>query len=1069
MLESKNDLSNSAIGNSLNSVVMEPTTVPFKLSCYAKPFVPARVINVSGDYGICNTELSNAISLDYFPQHYDKSRLNDDDNDTMSTLNNEFDDRDAYSVLNDFRIKNINKILIANLNINSLRNKINMLSDIIVDKIDILLITESKLDDSFPSSSFKIPGFSNPFRRDRSCFGGGIVLYTRSDIPSTLLTSVSLPEHVECVFIEIRLGKVKWLLGNFYNPCKNQISSNLHYLSIAIDHYFPQYDNILILGDFNSEMSEVPMIIFCESYNLKNLVKAPTCFKNPEKPSCIDLMLTNRYRSFTNTVVVETGLSDFHRMTLTALKTSFRKKTPNILAYRDYKKFSNELFQHDLKIRLQYYDVNNISFDLLNENIMLVVNKHLPIKYKYIRANQGVFMNKELRKAIMIRSKLKNKFVKTNTEVDKISYKRQRNFCANLVRKTKIAYFNNLNPSSITDNKAFWKTVRPAFTDKKCSHDDIILIDNENIISDDKQVANTFSDFFANSVQELKISFNPDLISDDCNSDDAIMKACFKFEKHPSIMKIRDIHSSSPSFSFKCISLEDMNKEIKSLDVSKATPIDSIPVRILKENSDLPDILHNNFNNSITSCVFPDTLKLADVSPIYKKGGRNDKFNYRPVSILPAISKIYERLLFYQINDFFESKLSQFQCGFRKGYSAQYCLIRMVERWKRCIDKGGASGALLTDLSKAFDCISHDLLIAKLNAYGFSYDSLKLIHSYLSVRKQRIRINSQYSLWSEIISGVPQGSILGPLIFNIDMADLFLFMDESDIANYADDNTPYALGKDIISVISKLENDSMLLFNWLGNNALKANPNKSHLILSSRDTSLMASINGIIVPNENNVNLLGITIDNELNFDKHVSNLCKQASKKLHALSRIARYIDLDKRKVLMNSFFLSQFNYCPLIWMCHSRRLNNRINRLHERSLRIVYSDDISTYEELLSRDQSFTIHERNIKYLAIELFKVKNGIAPNFMNEIFTLNENNRYCSKQIFVTNNVRTVNNGTETLSYLGPKIWLILPDDIKMSNSLTEFKNKVRHWKPKGCPCRLCKVYINQVGFIGSVT
>ena len=215
--------------------------------------------------------------------------------------------------------------------------------------------------------------------------------------------------------------------------------------------------------------------------------------------------------------------------------------------------------------------------------------------------------------------------------------------------------------------------------------------------------------------------------------------------------------------------------------------------------------------------------------------------------------------------------------GFGKCTVPNICLILMLEKWKQCIDKGGSSGALLTDLSKAFDCLSHDLLIAKLKAYGFSYEALELIYCYLSTRSQRVRINSHYSAWSEIISGVPHGSILGPLRFNVYLSNLFMFIGDSSNANYADDTTPYALGKDLNSVISKLEDDSLRLFDWLRNNILKANPNKSHLLLNSCDTSLVASINGNHISNEKYVELLGIAIDNELDFNKHVYGLCMQA------------------------------------------------------------------------------------------------------------------------------------------------------------------------------------------------
>ena len=564
----------------------------------------------------------------------------------------------------------------------------------------------------------------------------------------------------------------------------------------------------------------------------------------------------------------------------------------------------------------------------------------------------------------------------------------------------------------------------------------------------------------------MNVKINSDIVSDCDNIDDPVLKSVKKFEKHPSIRIIKNTHSFTNLFEFKFVALDELQNEILLLNTTKATPKDTIPVKIIKDNLHFFSyILYNNFNNSLNSSLFPDRLKLADVSPVFKNGNKNDKLNYRPVSILPTISKIYERLIFYQVNEYFDSKLSPYQCGFRKNYSTQYCLILMLEKWKRAIDNGDAAGALLTDMSKAFDCLSHELLIAKLEAYGFSYCALKLIHSYLTMRFQRVRINSNYSTWSDIISGVPQGSILGPLLFNIYLADLFISNGGINYANYADDNTPYVVGKDLDYVITKLKHDSQFLFNWLSDNALKANPKKSHLLLNSSDTTCGILINDKLIFNENLVDLLGITIDNDLSFKKHVTNLCLKASQKLHALSRVASYMTLEQRRLIMKSFIQSQFGYCPLIWMCHNRQLNNRINRIHERSLRVVYRDNLSSFDDLLYKDKSVSVHHRNLQILAIELFKVKNGIAPSLMNEIFTLKENVMYSSKQAFVTHNVRTVRYGTETLTHLGPAIWLIIPDDIKESISLNEFKNKIKYWTPKDCPCRLCKVYITGVGFI----
>ena len=387
-----------------------------------------------------------------------------------------------------------------------------------------------------------------------------------------------------------------------------------------------------------------------------------------------------------------------------------------------------------------------------------------------------------------------------------------------------------------------------------------------------------------------------------------------------------------------------------------------------------------------------------------------------------------------------------------------------MKNGKKSVDNGGAFGALLTDLSKAFDCLSHELLIAKLHAYGFDKRSLVLIYNYLSNRKQRVKVNDSYSSWSEILFGVPQGSILGPLLFNIFICDMFYFMEDFEIANYADDLTPFSAKLNHKSVVEELEISSSVLFTWLRKNYMKANTEKSHLMLSGSNT-LTANIDGNDIEAEDNHILLGITIDFNLYFNKHINNLCRKASEKLNALARISGYMDLPKRRVIMKSFITSQFGYCPLIWIFRSRALSNKINSVHERVLRITYNDSKSTFEELLKKGNLVSIDHRNLQVLAIETFKIKSNMAPEFLNEIFqnkallyNLKTNSNFSSRQ------VHSVYHGTELLSFLGPKTWELIPEDTKQSESLKIFKNKIKKWVPSKYPCRLCCIYLQNIGF-----
>jgi len=238
---------------------------------------------------------------------------------------------------------------------------------------------------------------------------------------------------------------------------------------------------------------------------------------------------------------------------------------------------------------------------------------------------------------------------------------------------------------------------------------------------------------------------------------------------------------------------------------------------------------------------------------------------------------------------------------------------------------------------------------------------------------------------------------------------------------------------------------------------MKGNASKTEFIANDTRKELNIAIQGEIIYNSNSAKILGMYFDNYLSFEDYIDRRCKIASQKISALSRIVPYVNQAKKQKLMNAFFKSQFNYCPLVWMFHTRRLENKINNLHERCLKLVFTDENLSFEELLEKDGSMTFHQRNIQLLTIELFKSKWNIS-TLTNTIFFRNiktVNTR--PVMFFKPRAIRTVFHGEKSLSYLGPKIWELVPEEFRHLNDLKQFKEKIKHWKPTLCPCTGCPV------------
>ena len=399
------------------------------------------------------------------------------------------------------------------------------------------MISQSKLDDTFPLGQFYVEVFTMPYRLDRHRNEGGVIIYVREDIPSKILERHKLPQDVEGMFVKLKCRKSKWMLfGTYYLP-----SQNHQYLSEALDKAldcYSSYDRIVLIGDFNSEDHETCMETFLYQHNLTNIVKEGTCFKNSSKPSTIDLFLTNNSSYFQNTKTFFTGLSDFHKLVTTTLKISIPKNKPLQINYRNYKHFNNDSFNEDLKLAFNNTDIQTC--EEFEEIFMNLLDHHAPLKKKILRANNAPYITKKLRKEIMKRSQLENIYTKALTEESLKAYTKQKNYVSRLYKKERKMFFNSLNPSVISDNRKFWKTVKPLFSNKGNYGNKIKLGENEEIIHDETKVAEELNTFFKTVVVSLDIHGNPCTVENVENMSDPVEKAIKKNKFHLSILLIKN-------------------------------------------------------------------------------------------------------------------------------------------------------------------------------------------------------------------------------------------------------------------------------------------------------------------------------------------------------------------------------------------------------------------------------------------------------------------------------------------------------------------------------------------------
>jgi hypothetical protein len=924
------------------------------------------------------------------------------------------------------------------------------------NNIDIFCVGETKIDSSFPDNQFTISQY-NMYRTDRTNKGGGVMCFVRSIIPHRPRSDLSINKHnMESIVIDVRDPSRRSFIICMYRSPSTSPTYLCEYLNSVFEKCYAEGDIIYLIGDLNVNFihKKHELTDLLNSFGMSNIIKGPTCFKNIEKPSLLDVIITNKPKSIASHLNYNVGISDCHNMICAATKMNAPRQTVTKVNYRSYKKFNQENFIYDVDHLINgsnemhsNKDMETFLYDFKN-----IINKHAPLKTKYLKSKQAPYMNNKLRKAINVRGMLKRKYIRSPSNDTWEMYRRQRNYVTNIKRQSIKQYFHDKckNFDTTTNTKSFWDTIKPFFSRKStCQGQTINLLHNDKVVTNTREVCEIFNTFFA--------SFGGQTAQKQNESVEQILSS---FNNHESIQNIKQQGHCSGTFSFRPVSESEMLSKLLKLNIKKACGYDEIPAKLLKMAAvPLSKFFSSVFNDSLTQNTFPDEMKYANVSPVFKKEDNLIKENFRPISVLTSSSKIFESLIADQMLNHFDQILSKLLAAYRKRYSCENVILMFVEFLRKSLDSDKHAACILMDLSKAFDCLPHDLLIAKLHAYGVSLSGCKYILSYISNRKQRVKLGKHYSEWTEVNIGVPQGSILGPLLFNIFINDIFISMEpEVKLFNYADDNTLVYAHKDKDILKGMLEYSAQEAVKWFQINKMKVNTDKfqSMYLNKHNNDTLSFKVGNSNITSESHVKLLGINIDNSLNFDYHVDYVCKKAGKQINAIKRLTNLLDVESKLKIFNSYVYSNFNYCPTVYNTFSTKQTKKLEKLYERGLRFVFNDFDSPYKDILQRNKGKHLALTHLHQLVEQVYKIINNIAPPFSTDVFTKATCNIHTRNvHRLIPPKFNTIKYGKNSFYYRGACLWNHLPSNIKLSTSLKQFKKNVKEWTGPKCVCKNC--------------
>ena len=933
--------------------------------------------------------------------------LNLIDNQNNSLSNNSL----YYDIagMESFLAAHVNEFCLLSLNIQCLHSKFDEFQTILTNLkhkslyFDCIMIQETWMSKDSNYNLYHIDGYKllKKDLEDDCSKHGGLITYIRDNYPISKTELISNRITYEGLLIKIKtdIGKILTLL-NIYRPPSNVVRKYDDFINDfipLISSLSTNNGDVIISGDFNVDLLKRSNVTDGASFldhmtnlNFSPKLYVPTRFAQKSCSLIDNIYLKNSPNSKSiSSGVVLSNLSDHcpYFISLNVQKT-IKDKNPQFKSFRYHSKqsetnFKNELNSIDFEFELDYNtQIDPIkNYEKFINIISNLINKHFPlknVKFRKYKHKLNDWITYGIIKSIKVRDKLYKKVhgSSRNSITYDIYSNRLKTFNTILKRVIKTAktlFYESEFAKNKNDVRKTWDTIKHVLNNspKNNTIPNFLTSENSCHVTDKGVMANKFNDFFVNIGKDLasKLSTNTNTSYKD-----------YMFE-----------NVNNLKFTFHEITETVVKNIILELKSKNSCGMDGITSKVIKTYCNvLCKPITIMINQSLNSGIFPDQLKIAKVLPIYKgnNSDSNKLSNYRPISILPVISKIFERVIYNQLYAYFiqNNLFYSSQYGFRSKHSTELAALEFVDRINNLLDSRNTPLAIFMDLSKAFDTINHTILIHKLHSYGISDKELRWFESYLQNRKQFVSLNDFSSPCLQISTGVPQGSILGPLLFLIYVNDLSRSCNLK-LLMYADDTSlviPFSVSN-LNFDISLINGQLNSLYDWLVVNKLSLNTSKTkfmlfhlpHIKLNNSDLPDV-KINGQSIEKVEHFKFLGIYLDSSLSWDKHVFEVGNKISKTIGTLAVLKHYFPVRILLMIYNSLILSHLNYGITLW-----GFNNctRLKQLQKRAIRYVNKSSFFTHSKPLCYKVNCLLIDDIFDLACLKFyFKFKNGLLPNY-----------------------------------------------------------------------------------------